>query len=87
MCGHAACIEQPYTDWWAGAGSDLGELTLVSVAAGSVATYYRVHECHNKTCHWPAHHTNKDGHRLCKKCIGKPLSALELHEIHPDHVA
>jgi hypothetical protein len=75
----------PYYGFWSGFGSDLGEVTLITAVLASVFSFYRSHECHNEPCHWPAHHTTKNGHRLCKKCISLPNDKLVLHDIHPDH--
>lgn len=71
----------PYYGFWSGFGSDLGEIAIL----GGIVAFYRTHECHTSTCHWPAHHTTADGYRLCKKCVGKPVEDLSLHFIHPDH--
>ena len=53
--------------WWSGAGSDVGEVVLIGLAA----TFYRQHTCHVKGCwrlHWkqwvaPEGHT----HALCRR--------------------
>lgn len=71
----------PYYGFLSGTGSDIGEITLI----GGLVVFYRSHECHNAPCHWPANHTTANGHRLCKRCIAKPNTDLDLHEIHPDH--
>lgn len=74
-----------FYNWWSGFGSDLGEAALVSVIVTPAIVAYRHHECHVGPCHRLAHHTTKDGYKLCKRCVAKPLAALELHEIHSDH--
>lgn len=74
-----------FYNWWSGFGSDLGEAALVTAIATPAVVAYRHHECHTSTCHRLAHHTTKDGYKLCKKCVACPKSELDLHEIHPDH--
>jgi hypothetical protein len=71
-----------YYNFWSGFGSDLGEVVLV----GAIIQYYRMHVCHDQTCHRWAHHTTPAGYRLCKKHIAKPTSELKLHKVHSDHV-
>lgn len=68
-------------DWWSGAGSDIGEVTLIGALIASV---HHVN-CHNKGCLRLGKHTTPDGYKLCKKCVGKPKSTLTLHEVHKDH--
>lgn len=68
--------------FWSGFGGSIPDFLIV----GGLATYYRQHECHNATCHWPAKHTTAKGYRLCKRCVAKPTSDLELPEIHEDHL-
>lgn len=50
-------------------------------------TYHhaRAANCHNHGCWRIAHKETKDGHRLCKRCLLKPLSELHLQPVHEDH--
>jgi hypothetical protein len=51
-------------EWWSGAGSDLGELTLLGLAIA----FWHQHNCHIKGCwrlQWHAHPDH--GHPCCKK--------------------
>lgn len=49
--------------WWSGAGSDLGELTLVGIALGVV----RHHNCHQRRCWRPGHRHPEHGWPSCKQ--------------------
>jgi hypothetical protein len=72
----------PYYGFWSGFAGDLGLFGGVVLA---VVGFYRVHECHNTTCKRIGTHTTKNGHKLCKKCIVKPLDELDVADVHPDH--
>lgn len=50
--------------WWSGAGSDLGEVTII----GGMVMIYRKHECHLDGCHRLAWHPHpRHGHPVCRK--------------------
>ena len=49
--------------WWSGAGSDLGEATLVVAVLGVV----KHHNCHHKGCPLPGHRHPKHGWPACRK--------------------
>jgi hypothetical protein len=66
---------------WSGFGGSIPDFLIL----GGALTYYKQHECHNGTCHWPARHTTAQGYRLCKRCVAKPAATLTLHEVHQDH--
>ena len=70
-----------YYGWWSGFGSDLGEVTLLG---GAIAVWHH-HNCHNGGCWRLGKHATPDGYKLCKTCVGKPKTALTLHEVHTDH--
>jgi hypothetical protein len=59
------------------------------VISGSIFTHAyhsaKAKNCHNKGCWRIAQKTTADGHRLCHVCAAKPISALRLPDIHPDH--
>jgi hypothetical protein len=71
----------PYYGFFSGFGSDIGEVTLIALAVGGI----RHLNCGHKGCWRPGRHTTKNGHKLCKKHIGWPNEALDLHPIHEDH--
>ena len=68
-------------DFWSGFGSDIGEVALL----GALVAGVRHLNCHNKGCWRLAIHTTANGHKFCKKCIGRPNEELETHNVHPDH--
>lgn len=49
-------------NFWSGIGSDLGEVTLVAMAAG----WWHHVNCHEQGC-WRKGHPNSDGKVICKK--------------------
>ena len=80
---HTGTVNEPgpYYGFWSGFGSDIGEVALL----GGMVALVRHHNCQNKGCWRLSKHTTANGHRLCKKCIGKPNAHLTLHPIHSDH--
>ena len=78
--------------WWSGAGSDLGELTLVGMLIGM----YKVKlNCHEPGCPWPGSHTvtSDDGAvvRLCHKhhpgVAGNKLTHADIVGVYAQHKA
>ena len=61
------------------------------VISGSIFTHAYQHargaNCHNKGCWRIGNKITDDGHKLCHRCAGLPLTALNLPFIHPDHKA
>ena len=49
--------------WWSGAGSDLGELTIV----GGLVMLYRQRLCHVDKCHRMGHHDPEVHAPACRK--------------------
>jgi hypothetical protein len=70
---------------WYGAWSGFGGSIPDFILLGGLITFYRHHTCAHRPCRRWAHHVTKDGYKLCKIHIGKPLAELELHVIHEDH--
>ena len=69
--------------WWSGAGSDLGEITLVGLALG----WWRHVNCAAPRCPRRGRHPTADGlHRLCRRhhpdLPNRPLTLDEIHERH-----
>lgn len=52
----------PWEAWWAGMGSDLGELTIV----GALFVGLKHHRCHVEKC-WRLGHPDQDGRVHCRK--------------------
>ena len=48
--------------WWSGAGSDLGEATII----GAVIATAKHHNCHHKGCWRPGHRHPEHGWPSCK---------------------
>lgn len=48
--------------WWSGAGSDLGEATLI----GTVIGLAKHRNCHHKGCWWPGHRHPTYGWPACR---------------------
>ena len=79
--------------WWSGAGSDLGELTLV----GALLAAYRIKlNCSLTGCPWPGTHTVQgyDGrtYRACHKHHpgvdhGRKITQEHINDVHAEHVA
>ncbi len=49
--------------WWSGAGSDLGEATIL----GAMLGWYRHHNCIETGCWRPGHPDPDHGHPVCRK--------------------
>lgn len=65
--------------FWSGAGSDIGELSIV----GAAVTFYWQHTCHITRCwRWAKHDYTQDGatYKLCTKHHPN-ASTLKAHEI------
>ncbi len=73
--------------WWSGAGSDLGELTLIFSVLGSMYLLYRHHNCHIDGCkavgrndpvvHAPACHK----HHSHRELRGKVPTPVDVEEV------
>jgi hypothetical protein len=66
-------------DFWSGAGSDLGELTLV----GALIAMVRSRNCEVHKCWRLGRHTTAAGHRSCRRHHPDGhLSEAQLHRAH-----
>ena len=79
--------------WWSGAGSDMGELTLV---AGMLALYKAHLNCSVTGCPWPGRHVSQgDDGRTYKTCHkhhpgvdhGRRITQADIDTVHAEHVA
>lgn len=57
----------PYYGFWSGAGSDIGELTIVAAILSAVAHQARINNCEVRGCWRLGRHTTAAGHRTCRK--------------------
>lgn len=73
----------PYYGFLSGAGSDIGEVTLL----GAIIAGYRHHNCHTRHC-WRLAKHDVDGtqYRVCRKChptiADKAPTRAEIHAAH-----
>lgn len=56
--------------WWSGAGSDLGELTLLAAALGA----YKHVACEQPRCWRPGHRHPEHGRPVCRKHFHRDLT-------------
>jgi hypothetical protein len=80
----------PYYGFLSGAGSDIGEITLI----GGMLAIYRKHNCHTGWCLRFGHHDFTDeatgiSYRLCRKHHpahpGRKLTRLHIARIHAEN--
>lgn len=71
-----------YYAWWSGAGSDAGELTLLT---GAGAVYWH-HQCHVDGCHRLGRHPiGNTGVKVCRRChpdLPKRITLGHVHALH-----
>lgn len=72
----------PWYGFWSGFGSDLGEVAMI----GGLITVVRHLNCHEHGCWRLGRHTTTEGYKLCRTHVAKPKDALDLHEVHADHL-
>lgn len=56
----------PWYGFWSGAGSDIGELTIVTAIFASMAHAARINNCEVHGCWRLRRHTTAAGHRVCR---------------------
>lgn len=52
--------------FWSGIGSDIGQVTLITMLAAAIATFWHKHNCHEHGCLRLSWHPDTDGHPVCK---------------------